>query len=117
MQILNDIKLKSATEIIVKEIENKKDASIQHELVSSCWQRGLDYSKYFNFFVELMLKCNYLTAIETFTVLEEMELKAYSDEEIETFLKKLKAKVKSFEQDKQFLVRELIQIIEGKKAG
>lgn len=114
LQILNDLKDKTIIPFLIHEIDKEKNKNIQHYLVSACWQNGLDYGDYFVFFIDLMIKCNYLTAVETFTVIEVMETNL-TIELLDESINKLKDALKDFEEDKQYLVKELIYHLSTKK--
>jgi hypothetical protein len=114
IQILNDLKDKSTIPFLITEIGKKENINIQHFLVSACWQNGLDYGEHFMFFIDLMVKCNYLTAVETFSVLEVMEAD-FKNEELDKSIGILKEAIKNFDEDKQFLTKELIHHLETKK--
>lgn len=113
-QILNDLKDKEAIPYLMEEIKKSEKTDFQHFLVSACWQNGLDFGDYFEYFIDLMCTCNYLTSIEVFTVIEVME-KNYSEEELTESINKLKSKISSFSEEKQFLVKELLHHLETKK--
>lgn len=114
IQILNDLKDKSAIPYLVKEIEKESNRDIQHHLVSACWQNGLEYSPYFSFFIQIMVEGSYLTALETFSVLEVMDAKI-DEQKLDESIAILKNAMPDFEEDKQFLVKELIHHLHTKK--
>lgn len=114
VQILNDLKDKASIPFLINEIKNSNNKEIQHILVTACWQNGLDYSAHFKFFIELMIDCSYLTAIEAFTVIEVMEPE-FKNDELDLSIDLLKNSLGKFEEDKQFLVKELIVHLNSKK--
>ncbi|MEN8228761.1 MAG: hypothetical protein ABFS38_11465, partial [Bacteroidota bacterium] len=69
--LLSDLKEKDAAAALVEAIGNPDNAKILTILVSACWQNGLSYGKYIHTFVEVLIRGEYETAIEAFTVIEE----------------------------------------------
>jgi HEAT repeat protein len=109
--LLYDLKDKKAVPHIIKAINNKKYSNILHTLISSCWESGLDYSKYLNIFIDLCLTSEYLIALEAFTVIENMQEIADEDEKI-IALKKLKENIiLEKNNEKRTLLNELIQVL------
>jgi hypothetical protein len=68
---LNDIKEPDARIEILSELKNKYTNDTIAMLVCSCWQSGLDYADYAINFAEVLIKGDFLTALECFTVIEE----------------------------------------------
>jgi hypothetical protein len=68
---MNDLKDQSASEEVIIEIRKRWKADTISMLVSSCWQSGLDYSKYSTDFAKIFLEGDYVTAVECLTVIEE----------------------------------------------
>lgn len=71
--LLFDIKDPGIIPYIIEAIGNPGLQKFQRILVSSCWESGVDYSKYVRFFAELATKADYLTTIECLTVIENLE--------------------------------------------
>ncbi|MBE9468776.1 MAG: hypothetical protein IMY72_10740 [Bacteroidetes bacterium] len=109
--LLNDLKDKKAVPHIIKAIKNKKYFNILHTLISSCWESGLDYSKYLNIFIDLCLTSEYLIALEAFTVIENMQ-EIVDENEKNIALKKLKDSIiLEKNNEKQTLLNELVKIV------
>jgi hypothetical protein len=68
---MNDLKDQSVTAEVISEIRKDREPDTISMLVSSCWQSGLDYSDYCIDLANTFLKCDYVTAIECLTVIEE----------------------------------------------
>jgi len=111
ISLLGDLKDKNSTAEIVSALENEKYVSIRKELLSSCWQSGLDYSKYLGLFVNLFITGSFEEAFEAFTVMDNLEEK-YHAETIDPYINELKSRVSEFkETDKEGLFVELVHIL------
>jgi HEAT repeat protein len=67
-----NLKENDAIPLIVEAIQNQKYAPELQKLVSSCWENGLDYSKYLALFVGLLIENEFLVAFEAYTVIMNM---------------------------------------------
>jgi len=85
---MNDIKDLSARKEVIHEIRKEWKPATISMLVSSCWQSGLDYSQYYMDIARIFVNCDYVTAIECLTVIEESvpSLSRASIDEIIRFL-------------------------------
>lgn len=70
-EFLNDLKDQAAAGEVISELRKDwKDETVSM-LVASCWQSGLDYSRFGLDFAKIFLRADYVTAIECITVIEE----------------------------------------------
>lgn len=70
LAILNNNK---AQQFLVNLIADPSHKKHQYELIMACWESGLDFSEHLIFFSELVLNCEYLSALEALTVIDEMQ--------------------------------------------
>ena len=68
---MNDLKDQSASPEVIDEVKRGWKVETINMLLSSCWQSGLDYSKYSVDMARAFFKGNYITAFECLTVIEE----------------------------------------------
>jgi len=108
----NDIKSKKIATQIIDAIKNDKFKKIHHVLLSSCWQSNLDYSNYFNVFIDKFISGTYIDAIETLTIIENFDRKI-NDEEIQNSISKLKSEINNITADKKELLVELVHVLES----
>ncbi len=108
--LLNDLKSEAAAEMLISAIKNERYEPIRSLLLSACWQNGLDYHKDILLFADLLIKDDYLTAIEAFTVIES-NIGALEDQDIVRLLALLKANMTSINPDKKPLLETLIALI------
>ena len=90
--------------LIIEGIRNQKYAPELKSLISSCWENGLDYSKYIPLFVDLLIDNEFDVAFEAYTVIMNTESQMNTeiiDQEIER-MEKVLATVS--EQKRQLLI-------------
>jgi len=74
-QLLSNLKDKDSVPLLVAAIQNPGYQSELKQLVSSCWENGLDYSYYLTVFVDLMIQKDFIIAFEAYTVIVNTETK------------------------------------------
>lgn len=67
-----NLKESEAIPLLIEAIHNQRYAPELKELVSSCWENGLDYSDYLSHFVDLLVETDFLIAFEAYTVILNM---------------------------------------------
>lgn len=107
---MNDLKDQSACVEVIDEIRKQLKADTTSMLVSSCWQSGLNYSEYYRDLAEVFIKCDYVTAIECITVIEE-SVHELSMEKKAEILKLIEESPLSPINEKRSLTLELISIL------
>ena len=110
LNLLNDLKDKDSVPYIAAELIKHRGKNGFNNLVSSCWQCGLDFSEYLDLFADMVVKDNFETAIEAFTVIEENLHMLDSDRKIKLAENKL-ISFETTDEPKQRLLRELERII------
>jgi hypothetical protein len=61
--------------LIIEGIRNQKYAPELKSLISSCWENGMDYSKYIALFIDLLIENELEVALEAYTVIMNTETK------------------------------------------
>jgi hypothetical protein len=102
---------KSVPELI-KYVNYKKAGKHLADLISQCWQCGLDFSPYLTIFADNFLTGDYKVALESFTVIEEMLWRSTPEMIIDCQNYLLKGKDK-INKDKELLYKELLKVIES----
>lgn len=69
ISLFANLKESDAIPLITEAIQNQKYAPELKELVSSCWENGLDYSNYLSLFIDLLIDSDFLIAFEAYTVI------------------------------------------------
>jgi hypothetical protein len=115
ISLLNDLKNKDCRPEIVKALRNSNYESIHKEILTTCWQSGLDYSADIELFVELFVNRDFLVAFEAFTIIDNFE-EGMEASLIEPLILNLKSNIERFKgTDKESLFVELIHILDGLK--
>ncbi|HCY40562.1 MAG TPA: hypothetical protein DHV48_04295 [Prolixibacteraceae bacterium] len=108
--LFSNLKESDAIPLIVEAIQNQKYAPEMKELVSCCWENGLDYSKYLSLFVDLLIGSDFLVAFEAYTVITNMTTtidQAIIDQEIE----KLDQAMRTTSDEKKALMLDVIDFL------
>ncbi len=92
-------------------IESKRNHQNLADLVSVCWQNGLDFSPYLQLFTSLAIEENYFVAVEAFTVIEQAAPQAKISHRHDC-IHQIKSKLKQTKRAKQALLVELIHVLE-----
>ena len=72
-QALLILKRDDGKEMLLSAIADKAFRDNRNILIAACWESGLDFSKYLEVFVVLVLTGNYTECMEAATVIENME--------------------------------------------
>ncbi len=90
--LFTSLKESDAIPLIIDGIRNRKYAPELKSLISSCWENGMDYSKYIALFIDLLIENELEIALEAYTVIINTENKIDQqviDQEIERMEKVL----------------------------
>jgi len=110
--LLNDLKSEDGAEFIVSALKADKYKPIRSDLLAACWQNGLKYHSNILLFADILLKDDYATGIEAFTVIEN-HLGELNDQQIVTLLNMLSSGLSSVEEQKKLLINEMISVIKN----
>ena len=72
-EALVGLKENKAQSFIINAISKTKNPAHKALIVASCWETGLDFSKDYLFFIDLICATDFLVSFEAFTVIQEME--------------------------------------------
>jgi HEAT repeat protein len=112
LKLISETKSQEAVPLIVESIENLDFGDYLPNLVAACWQSGLDFSKYLLVFAGIFIRADYISSLESFTLIEESIPNA-SDTDIykcKSFLKDAECMVTD---EKLPLFRELRKVVES----
>lgn len=107
-EALKHLKANNAQAFMMNAISKTKNSEQKAQIIASCWETGLDFSKDFNFFVDLIGDKDFHVSFEAFTVIQEMESEIDTSS-LTLALEKLK-KIK----EPSISVTDAIQFIEQK---
>ncbi len=74
-ELFSNLKDNDAIPIIISAIQDPRYSPELKALVSSCWENGLDYTKYISLFVDLLIEKDLEVAFESYTVIMNTENK------------------------------------------
>jgi hypothetical protein len=114
VKLLNEIKNQGCAIETINALKNDKYKSITKELLTSCWNSGLDYTSNLELFVDLFVCNNFDIAFEAFTIIDTFE-GPYNTELIDTLIKKLKNNLSNNDGEKKNLLVELVHKLESMK--
>ncbi|MCF8225549.1 MAG: hypothetical protein K9J30_06695 [Bacteroidales bacterium] len=112
IDLINDLKQNESVPYVIRAIKDSSLKDIRHHLVSSCWQSGLNYAKYTGLFTDLLIREEYLVAVEALTVIEN-HLSELTDEETARLLARLQDAVPRATEHKKALINELINTVKN----
>lgn len=111
--VLADLKFSEAASIIVDAIDDKELYSIRKDLLALTWMTRIDFSKYFDKFVDWFLQFDLSDAFEAFTAIEYMHI--YTDSSvIEKTITRLKESLSDIDENKKELLVDLVHLLEQK---
>ena len=71
--LLGTVKDKESVNSFLRAIEDDKYKSIRKDLLTACWQNGLDFSTFVPVFIDLIIREDWEIAFEAFTVIDNLE--------------------------------------------
>jgi hypothetical protein len=112
--IVSNAKDPNANEPIIEAIYDSKDGGNVRALLQMAWQSSLDFSKHLALFTEVFIVDDYVTALEAFTLIENIcQDYNFEGEHKKLLVDKLKEHIGQFDEYKQTLASELIKVIEA----
>jgi hypothetical protein len=114
IDIVSNAKDPKANEPIIEAIYASKDGGNVRALLQMSWQSSLDFSKHLALFTEVFILEDYLTALEAFTLIENIWQDFSFEERHQTLLiDSLKDNIAGFDEHKKVLALELIKVLES----
>ncbi|MGQ7869139.1 HEAT repeat domain-containing protein [Sunxiuqinia sp. sy24] len=114
--LLAEIKQTEAVPFLIQAIENKKYNNELQQLVSACWENGLDFSMHLSLFINLVIEHDLMIAFEAYTVITNMSGKI-SKEMLEKESGKLKEAILETNEQKKELMHDLLHFLPAFERG
>lgn len=111
-KFLFDLKDASAIDPIITIIENNQYPELNSLLISIFWQSSLDANEYFEFFVLQAIKGDFMTCLETLTVIENFET-TFSEAIITDMTYDLEDAIETCDSDKRELLISLLNVVKA----
>jgi hypothetical protein len=116
IMLIADLKKQECSSIVAEYIEKRSVGNYLSSLIASCWQSSLDYSNYLKIFTDCFITENYQTALESFTVIEEMLWRTNPDM-IDSCRQMLINRSKEIASQKLLLYNELVKLLKLKRTA
>lgn len=107
----NDLKEQSVAGEVVSIIDHIQNNSTRNVLLSSCWQSGIDYSGYIEYFVSWAISGDYFATLECFTTIEQSAFAVPANKRDEE-ARRIISVMGSVSGDKVLLMKEIISILQ-----
>lgn len=108
--LFSNLKDKETIPMLINAIQDKKYEEVLQQLVSSCWENGLDYTPYLPVFVDLLIEKDFIIAFEAYTVITNME-KAIDQRLIDAVIEKLDKAMHTTTSEKKSLMLDVIDFL------
>lgn len=112
LTLFSELKSTDTIPLMMEAIQNKKYAGELKELLTCCWQNGLNYSQYLPVFIDLVINEEFLVSFEAFTVIENMYGRM-NEVLVAQQVTKLNNSLESANEQKRYLLKELTSIIQN----
>jgi hypothetical protein len=109
--ILNNLKNKDSVAHIIKGIKRVQNKDARLNLISACWQNGLNYTDHLDYFINIIASESIHHAIEAFTVIE-CNFSLLNNEQLNKFKKHILKVKKSNKIENSKLFAETEKMIE-----
>lgn len=112
LKVFSELKSTDTIPLMIDALQNKRYAGELKELLSCCWQNGLNYNSYLPLFIELVINEEFLVSFEAFTIIENMYGKI-DKAIISEQLDRINDSMESADNQKKYLLNELTYIIQN----
>jgi hypothetical protein len=110
--ILAQLKDKDCVPYVVDAISSNRLTKFSAQLLTTCWQSGLDYSEHIVLFAEQFIAGDYQTSIEAFSVIEEWIFES-QPATIKSCKNYLVDNIDKVSESKKPLYLELVKVVES----
>jgi len=111
VRFLADIKDPASIPFILAGLRDPALNTARGNIVSACWQGGMDFSGELDLFIRLFVEGDYRTALECFTMIEEAVVNLeYTD--MEKLRKQVLGGLEKISEEKKPLANELVKLLE-----
>jgi hypothetical protein len=105
-----NLKEKDTIPLIIAAIKNERYAPELQQLVSCCWENGLDYAPYLSLFVDLLIESDFLVAFEAYTVITNMTT-TIDQVKIDIEIEKLDKALHTTSEEKKVLMLDVVDFL------
>jgi|SRR5690554_2947671 len=108
--ILGSLKVEEATSVIAEALQSDQYRPIRKDLITACWQNGLDYKEHLPVFVDMIIEEEWETGFEAFTVIENLKVLPKQDV-IDECVIKIKNSLSEASDKKRYFLEEILALI------
>lgn len=105
-----NLKEKDTIPLIIAAIKNERYAPELKQLISCCWENGLDYTSYLSLFVDLLIESDFLVAFEAYTVITNM-ITTIDQAKIDVEIEKLDKALHLTTDEKKVLMLDVVDFL------
>lgn len=105
-----NLKDKDTIPLMVQAIQDEKYATVRQQLISACWENGMDYTPYLPVFVDVLIDQEFLVAFEAYTVITNMET-AIDQNLLDVEIEKLDKAMHSTTAEKKVLMLDVVDFL------
>ncbi|MEN8116288.1 MAG: HEAT repeat domain-containing protein [Bacteroidota bacterium] len=109
LKLLGTIKDKETIPAYIEALQNVKFKEVKKEILTTCWQNGLDFSEYLDVFVDIVIDCDWEIAFEAFTVIENQNYFP-PEEELRNIKLKIAGVLKTADEQKRYFLEEILKM-------
>ena len=113
LELIADLKLPGAAAIVANFTFACKNATLQQELVSASWQSRLDFTPYFNRYIDLAISGNLMLVLDVLSLIEE-NFEKVDLNQLQQAIATIGANSNSLDEQKSLLMNDMILILEEK---
>ncbi len=106
-KLLETVKDKETTVSFIDAITDEKYKSIRKLILTTCWQNGLDFSKYLPLFIDIIINDDWENAFEAFTIIDNLE-SLPEQNIVEQSINKIEAAMESATEQKAYFLNEIL---------
>ena len=115
ISLMNDVKDPEAVPVFMEAVRVYHGKKGYSDLISACWQCGLDFSAYIDKFIEILLEEDYYTSLEAFSVIEE-NVSNLNSQQRSARLEFIRSKIELLSPEKRLLVNEVLSLLNNLSA-
>lgn len=107
LNVLGSVKEKDTINSFMRAIEDDRLKAIRKQLLTACWQNGLDFSTFVPVFIDQVINEDWETAFEAFTVIDNLEYLP-SDAIINVSVEKINLAMPNADEQKKYFLKEIL---------
>jgi len=114
--LFSELKQRKAIPELMKALQNKEYKKEWNNILQACWENGMDYSKFLPIFTDLAISGDFITALDSCTVITGMTGEI-SDSTFQTESRKIKEALLSEKSKKEEILQDILEFLPQLKEG